>query len=41
MITDNYSLEWGGNKMGNVDSGISILFPFLFSIFLLEVRERG
>jgi hypothetical protein len=33
MVTNSYGLGQGGNKMGRLDSGISFLFPFLFSIF--------
>lgn len=37
MITDNYGLEQGGDKIGGLDSGISFSFPFHF---LSRIRER-
>ena len=33
MITDNYGLEQGGDKIGGLDSGISFSFPFHFLSF--------
>ena len=37
MITDNYGLEQGGDKIGGLDSGIYFSFPFHF---LSWIRER-
>jgi len=39
MITNNYSLGQGGNKIGSLDLGISV-FPFLFSIILSFLDKR-
>jgi hypothetical protein len=38
MVTNNYGLGQGGDKIGRLDSGIS--FSFL-SLSLSLIRERG
>ena len=44
MVTNNYGLGQGGNKIGRLDSGISFSFPFHFLSFLGKgkgVEKRG
>jgi hypothetical protein len=40
MIINNYGLGQGGNERGNLDSGISLSFTFLYP-FLSLIKRRG